>query len=136
MSNEISYCKDEICDDCGKQGGYDFMGDIVCVDCLNKRNNPTIEALRVIRINILESNKRYKERTGKDLKPPYPADSPCYYCYLLSYHKDACQFCIQNPDAILYRLTSCMMLQGSVFDAIIACALLTQADTPSVAHFV
>ena len=36
MSRDIGYDKNTACDFCGKSGAFDFMGDIVCVDCLYK----------------------------------------------------------------------------------------------------
>lgn len=33
MSRDIDYEKDLVCDNCGKVGAYDFMGDYYCSDC-------------------------------------------------------------------------------------------------------
>jgi len=36
MSREVPFCKDEPCDECGKVGVYDFMGDYLCPECTQK----------------------------------------------------------------------------------------------------
>ena len=36
MSRDVPYDEDEICDQCGSKGGYDFMGDILCPECASK----------------------------------------------------------------------------------------------------
>ncbi len=33
---DIPFNPNEICDNCGKKGGYDFMGDVLCDECSNK----------------------------------------------------------------------------------------------------
>jgi hypothetical protein len=33
MNRDISYNDKLICDNCGNQGAYDFMGDYYCSDC-------------------------------------------------------------------------------------------------------
>ena len=35
-SREVPFFEDDICDVCGKQGAYDFMGDCLCPECANK----------------------------------------------------------------------------------------------------
>lgn len=34
MTRTIEFDPDEICDVCGKQGAFDFMGDCVCEKCM------------------------------------------------------------------------------------------------------
>jgi hypothetical protein len=36
MNREIPYNEDVKCDICGKQGAFDFMGDLICVECASK----------------------------------------------------------------------------------------------------
>jgi len=36
VSRDVPYDPDEICDICGKKGAFDFMGDLICLDCLQK----------------------------------------------------------------------------------------------------
>lgn len=36
MSREVPFDKDAICDVCGKQGAFDFMGDLLCSECTEK----------------------------------------------------------------------------------------------------
>jgi hypothetical protein len=31
---EVPYLKDEVCDNCGEIGAFDFMGDLFCQDCI------------------------------------------------------------------------------------------------------
>lgn len=41
MDRTVPYDEDEVCDVCGKLGAFDFMGDLLCAECiakLNKRN--------------------------------------------------------------------------------------------------
>ena len=41
MDRLIPFDEEEVCDVCGEFGAFDFMGDLLCVDCLaklNKRN--------------------------------------------------------------------------------------------------
>ncbi len=33
MSREVPFRKDEVCDECGQKGAFDFMGDLICADC-------------------------------------------------------------------------------------------------------
>ena len=34
MSRDVAYSPDDVCDNCGKAGAFDFMGDCYCDDCL------------------------------------------------------------------------------------------------------
>jgi hypothetical protein len=36
MGRTIPFDKEDICDECGKKGAFDFMGDYLCSDCSNK----------------------------------------------------------------------------------------------------
>ncbi len=36
MGRDIPFKKDKVCDDCGKVGAYDFMGDYLCPECASK----------------------------------------------------------------------------------------------------
>jgi hypothetical protein len=36
MDREIEFEKDLKCDVCGKLGAYDFMGDYICQECIDK----------------------------------------------------------------------------------------------------
>ena len=36
MSRDIPFDENEICDCCGKKGAFDFMGDLICEECLEK----------------------------------------------------------------------------------------------------
>ena len=36
MSRRVPFFKDEICDECGATGAYDFMGDCYCQNCVNE----------------------------------------------------------------------------------------------------
>jgi uncharacterized Zn ribbon protein len=36
MGREVEYEEDAICDICGKEGAYDFMGDCLCPQCAEK----------------------------------------------------------------------------------------------------
>jgi hypothetical protein len=35
-SREVPFDKNAICDQCGVKGAYDFMGDFICEECLEK----------------------------------------------------------------------------------------------------
>lgn len=55
--------------------------------------------------DIVDGNiNAWSERTGKKKAPPYPADAPCYYCIFNNEvpDKTACNYCIQNPKAVIY----------------------------------
>lgn len=32
----VPFDDNEVCDICGRKGAYDFMGDLLCSDCVNK----------------------------------------------------------------------------------------------------
>ena len=34
MSKDVEFDKNEVCDICGKEGAYDFIGDLICPECL------------------------------------------------------------------------------------------------------
>jgi len=34
MNREVPYSENEKCDICNKGGAFDFMGDLICADCL------------------------------------------------------------------------------------------------------
>jgi len=36
MSRDIPFDPEEICDLCGEKGAFDFMGDLICPECLAK----------------------------------------------------------------------------------------------------
>lgn len=36
MGRDVPFKPDAICDGCGKQGAYDFMGDYSCQECTDK----------------------------------------------------------------------------------------------------
>jgi uncharacterized Zn ribbon protein len=36
MSREVPFDLDAICDGCGKEGAYDFMGDYYCQGCTDR----------------------------------------------------------------------------------------------------
>jgi uncharacterized Zn finger protein (UPF0148 family) len=36
MSREVPFDEEAVCDVCGKQGAFDFMGDLLCPDCAKK----------------------------------------------------------------------------------------------------
>jgi len=36
MDRTVPFDDEEKCDICGKTGAYDFMGDLICQDCLEK----------------------------------------------------------------------------------------------------
>ena len=38
MDRDVPYDPQEICDNCGAKGAFDFMGDLICPDCLKKAN--------------------------------------------------------------------------------------------------
>ena len=33
---DVPFDNDAVCDNCGKTGAYDFMGDLLCPECANK----------------------------------------------------------------------------------------------------
>lgn len=33
MIRDVEYDEDAICDDCGREGAYDFQGDFLCTTC-------------------------------------------------------------------------------------------------------
>lgn len=62
-SREVPYYEDEICDVCGGKGAYDFMGDCICPDCMNKEQNKDKEIIMKNQIKELsESLFRQKEK--------------------------------------------------------------------------
>jgi hypothetical protein len=34
MSREVPFDEDAVCDHCGKRGAFDFMGDLICAECV------------------------------------------------------------------------------------------------------
>jgi len=36
MSRDVPFDDDAICDVCGKEGAYDFIGDYLCPECVEK----------------------------------------------------------------------------------------------------
>jgi len=36
MARDVPFNKDAKCDECGKTGAYDFMGDLLCPECAEK----------------------------------------------------------------------------------------------------
>lgn len=40
MGRDVPYKPEAICDDCGKPGAYDFMGDLICQDCVDQMDLP------------------------------------------------------------------------------------------------
>ena len=36
MNRDVPFDEEEICDECGKKGAYDFMGDCYCPECIKK----------------------------------------------------------------------------------------------------
>lgn len=36
MSRDVPFDREAICDECGKKGAYDFMGDFFCPECTQK----------------------------------------------------------------------------------------------------
>ena len=47
MSRDVPYDSDLICDNCGKPGAFDFMGDYYCNDCLttDKEGNTVVKEM-------------------------------------------------------------------------------------------
>jgi hypothetical protein len=43
MGRSIPFDPDEKCDVCGKEGAYDFMGDLICQECVDKSGLETEE---------------------------------------------------------------------------------------------
>lgn len=39
MGREVPFDKDDVCDECGAVGAYDFMGDLICGACSSKYIN-------------------------------------------------------------------------------------------------
>ena len=48
MGKEVPYSDEYICDNCGKPGASDFMGDYYCDDCLIVDAEGCIVGLKVI----------------------------------------------------------------------------------------
>ena len=49
MNRDIPYDETAICDICGNEGAFDFMGDFICVECASKaieRKKKSVEMLR------------------------------------------------------------------------------------------
>jgi hypothetical protein len=36
MGREVPFKRDKVCDECGKTGALDFMGDYFCYECCDK----------------------------------------------------------------------------------------------------
>lgn len=47
MSRDVPYDPDEICDECGSKGAYDFMGDNICPECFRTHYNP-LDSVRLL----------------------------------------------------------------------------------------
>ena len=63
--------------------------------------------LKEIHEYVKDEVEAWDKRTGTKHEPPYQADAPCYYCSFVrepSIGKEACNFCIQNPDAVIFEL--------------------------------
>lgn len=43
MSRDVPFDREAICDECGKIGAYDFMGDYLCSECSSKMLKPEYE---------------------------------------------------------------------------------------------
>jgi len=41
MSRDVPFYEDQECDLCGCKGAYDFTGDCICPDCLEKQEKNT-----------------------------------------------------------------------------------------------
>lgn len=52
MSREVPYDKNAICDNCGKAGSYDFIGDTLCEDCLVKTKDTFLSKLTALLIEF------------------------------------------------------------------------------------
>ena len=46
---------------------------------------------------------KYRGREYPD-NPPFPADTPCYYCDLPhTYGEKSCRWCINNPHSVIFE---------------------------------
>ena len=57
MSKLVPFEITEKCDNCGKTGAFDFMGDLYCPDCLKSCEN--CDGVFVIDLNIPRDEQRY-----------------------------------------------------------------------------
>lgn len=46
MSREVPFFHDDICDGCGAQGAYDFMGDSYCEKCVQLERDAPLGSQR------------------------------------------------------------------------------------------
>ena len=67
-----------------------------------------LDVLHTFVRNDIENWRSRNERVGKN--PPWPADSPCYYCGLLEdrdlrekLSQSPCCYCIHNPNAEIFK---------------------------------
>lgn len=56
MSRDVPYSENDICDECGKEGAYDYMGDLLCPECATKMSQLRTFDLYEIK-EILETHK-------------------------------------------------------------------------------
>ena len=48
MSKEVKYNNKQVCDNCKKEGAFDFMGDYFCSDCLLVDEDGTVVGIRAL----------------------------------------------------------------------------------------
>jgi hypothetical protein len=58
--------------------------------------------LRAIYVDIKEDYDSMQERLDGNVKPPFPAPHPCYYCTLIEDFDNPCKYCIHNHKSIIY----------------------------------
>lgn len=62
-------------------------------------------ALYEIRQIVARAITVWEQRCGEEKKAPFPLDTPCYYCQFNDGQSDiACNYCIHNPEAVIYKL--------------------------------
>ena len=73
---------------------------------MNPRDRTDLQALhRYTEEKINNWRERWPEVPKQ---PPWPADAPCYYCDFVEGDSgapdvNACDFCVHNPDALIYQ---------------------------------
>lgn len=80
MSRDVPFDREAICDECGKRGAYDFMGDFFCQECTEKWIEP--EYTKAIYVEVWYNNDISCESCGNIGSYDFDGDHVCEKCAL------------------------------------------------------
>lgn len=64
MDREITYYRNEQCDECGRFGAFDFFGDLICPECLDELNSVSMVDDEILHA---AGEGRYVDKRASDL---------------------------------------------------------------------